>query len=147
MFSQTLLGFYLRDIDKLYEEIASFGDENNLWKTIGQITNPAGNLALHLVGGLNYFIGTQLGKTGYVRNRAFEFSQKHVPRSIILEQIAKLKAVVFQVMNTLKDADYETDFPIPFDDKQNTTGYVLVQLHGHLLYHLGQINYLRRAMS
>ncbi len=54
MLNSTLGGFYERDLRKLIEEINLFKDEENLWKTFGSIKNPAGNLALHIIGGSNY---------------------------------------------------------------------------------------------
>lgn len=49
-----------RDILKLKEEIEDFKDERNLWRTVDGVNNPAGNLALHITGGLNWLVGTFL---------------------------------------------------------------------------------------
>jgi hypothetical protein len=83
--------------------------------------NSSGNLVLHLIGGLNHFIGATLAHTGYIRDRDQEFAKKGAERKVM---VAKL-----------------------FDSKKSSTGYVLVQLLSHLNYHLGQINYLRRALE
>ena len=72
----TLSGFYERDVNKLAEEINLFKNENNIWRLKDGISNPAGNLVLHLTGNLNYFIGTILAKNGYVRKRDKEFSDR-----------------------------------------------------------------------
>ena len=64
-----IANFYERDIRKLIDEINSFKNEENLWRTSGTIKNSAGNLALHIIGGLSYLIGATLSHTGYVRNR------------------------------------------------------------------------------
>lgn len=65
-----------RDLQKLKEEIDAYANEDRLWYVEKNIANSAGNLCLHLVGNLNTFIGAVLGKTGYIRHRELEFSQK-----------------------------------------------------------------------
>ncbi|HJS55569.1 MAG TPA: hypothetical protein VJ765_13540, partial [Chitinophagaceae bacterium] len=60
MLNTVLANFYVRDIRKLIEELNQFKNEENLWITQGSVKNSAGNLALHIIGGLNYLIGTIL---------------------------------------------------------------------------------------
>ena len=42
---------------------------------------------MHLIGNLNTYIGAELGKTGYIRDRDAEFSLKNVPRQTLLTQL------------------------------------------------------------
>lgn len=142
--NSILAGFYERDLRKLIEEINQFKNESNLWRTHGSIKNSAGNLALHLIGGSNYLFGTILSKTGYVRNRDLEFTRKDVARTEIISQ---LEALIQLIRNTLLTVDMDAEYPIPFDDAKRTNSYVLTQLALHLNYHLGQVNYLRRALE
>lgn len=139
-----LAAFYERDLRKLIDEINAFSNESNLWKTHGTIRNTAGNLALHIIGGTNYLIGTMLAKTGYVRNREREFTDKNVARSVLIRD---LESLIPLVTATLRNLDLNETFPIPFDDAPRTNAYVLTQLLAHLNYHLGQVNYLRRALE
>src|SRR4051794_36798196 len=125
MLNQILAGFYERDIRKLIAEVNSFGDEENIWRTDGSINNSAGNLALHIIGGLNYLIGTTLAHTGYVRNRDAEFSKKGVARK---EIVAQLEALIPLINTTLDPLNMDGEFPIIFDDAKRTNGYVLAQL-------------------
>ena len=147
MVSNILTLTYKRDLQKLIEEISLFKQEENLWRTQGSITNSAGNLVLHLIGGLNHYFGAILAKTGYVRNRENEFAEKFVSRSILRSQVELLIPLITETVNTLSPAALEADFPIPFDNAKNSTAYVIVMLALHLNYHLGQINYLRRALE
>jgi hypothetical protein len=73
MMIQPYLEFFLRDLDKLKEELSLYKNENDLWTVKGDIQNSAGTLTLHLVGNLKHFIGAQIGFTGYIRNRDREF--------------------------------------------------------------------------
>ena len=81
MFKDELVEIFIRDLDKLEQEINAYSDESRLWVIKSEIKNSAGNLCLHLTGNLQHFIGAVLGKTGYVRNRDAEFSDKNIPRS------------------------------------------------------------------
>jgi len=142
--NNILAGFYERDIRKFIDEITQFKNEADLWRTHGSIRNAAGNLALHIIGGSNYLFGTVLAKTGYVRQRDLEFTRKGVARAQIVSQ---LEALIPLIKNTLINIDMNAEYPIMFDDAKRTNSYVLTQLALHLNYHLGQVNYLRRALE
>jgi Protein of unknown function (DUF1572) len=102
---------------------------------------------LHLIGGLNFFFGTTLAHTGYVRNRPLEFSQRDVPRKELIAGLEALIPLISKTLNALTPEKMDTEFSILFDDAKNSHTYVLTQLLAHLNYHLGQINYPRRAMG
>lgn len=69
MLAPELAALYARDLTRLVQEISAFRDTVTLWQTRAGITNSAGNLALHLEGNLREFIGRQLGKVDYTRDR------------------------------------------------------------------------------
>lgn len=69
MLIETLKSLFNRDLDKLKVEIELYENENQIWLIDKNISNSAGNLCLHLIGNINTYIGTELGKTGYVRDR------------------------------------------------------------------------------
>lgn len=144
MQNNVLAGFYERDLRRLIDEIRSFNKEENLWKVAGDVKNPAGNLALHIIGGSNHLFGKILGNTSYVRNRPEEFTKRDVPRNVV---VAQLEELIVTVTGIVKSIDMNADYPIPFDDAIRTNGYVVVQLLAHLNYHLGQVNYLRRILD
>ena len=87
MLIETLKIIFNRDLLKLKTEIELYRDEKNLWRTDKAIANSAGNLCLHLVGNLNTYIGKEIGKTNYVRNRELEFSLKDVLRAELIQKI------------------------------------------------------------
>lgn len=144
MLNSVLAGFYERDLRKLIEEINLFKNEEDLWKTLGSVKNPAGNLALHIIGGLNFLIGDVLARTGYVRDRDKEFSRKDVARKDLVDELEKLIPMINQTLNVLP---MEIEYPLVFDDMKRSNCYVLVQLCCHLNYHLGQVNYFRRILA
>lgn len=130
----------------LKEEISLYKNEDDLWKVQGEIKNSGGNLALHLIGNLNHFIGSILGKTGYVRNRDVEFSLKNIPKEKLIEEINSMKELVINVLNKISDAELDQNFPQEFQGKTRLLSEVLLILITHLNYHLGQINYHRRMI-
>lgn len=136
-----------RDIRKLIEEINLFTNEENLWKTSGSIKNSCGNLALHIIGGLNYLIGTTLSHTGYMRNREQEFSDKGIAKKLIVDQLEEVVVVINKTLNELTPVQMELPYPQFFDKEGASISYVLTQLLLHLNYHLGQVNYLRRSFE
>jgi hypothetical protein len=144
MLNHDLANFYERDIRKLIEEINLFTQEEDLWKTKGSVKNSSGNLALHIIGGLNYLVGAKLANTAYTRDRDLEFSQNGVARKVLVTQ---LEEIIPMIREALRNINMDADYPIPFDDAIRSNGYVLMQLSLHLNYHLGQVNYLRRILT
>ena len=76
--SDWIAGILARDLRALRREIESFGDESDVWRVPPGISNSAGTLALHLAGNIQYYIGTVLGGTGYLRDRDAEFALRDV---------------------------------------------------------------------
>jgi hypothetical protein len=137
---------YGRDLIKLRDEVKSFKDEANIWRTADGVTNPAGTLVLHLLGNLNFTIGTQLGGTGYARNREEEFSLKGVSQEKLIADIESLIEVVKTSLQGINQQVLDKQYPLEMVG-QKSTAYYLTFFYGHFTYHLGQINYLRRILE
>lgn len=144
---QTLTELFERDLERLRQEINLYKNEDNLWVLKEGISNTAGNLCLHLMGNLNYFIGAVLGKTGYVRHREDEFGLKNIPRQDLILNIDNCRLIVKSTLLKLSPADLEKTFPQSVFEKAITTEMMLMHLTTHLTYHLGQINYHRRLLD
>jgi len=144
MFMNSIAPLFARDLHRLKSEIEAFPDLASLWRVNGTITNNAGNLCLHMCGNLQHFIGATLGKSDYVRDRTAEFGKRDVPVTELIAEIDRTIEVVRSVLAKLNDADVAGPFPIKMFDKEMSTVEFMMHLEGHLNYHLGQINYLRR---
>lgn len=147
MLTETLKLHFTRSLEKLISEIKSYRNEDNLWKIDKDISNSAGNLTLHLIGNLNHFVGAAIGKTGYVRDKDHEFTQKNIPVIDLVKKIEETIQVVENSINKLTVEDLENDFPVQVLSKKTSTEYFVVHLAMHLTYHLGQINYHRRLLD
>ncbi|MCW3118156.1 MAG: hypothetical protein JWM28_2238 [Chitinophagaceae bacterium] len=147
MLIETLKLLFKRDLNKLKTEIASYQSEEKLWHIEKTIANSGGNLCLHLIGNLNNYIGAEIGKSNYIRNRELEFSLKDIPQAELIKKIESTIIVVDASLDKISDEDMEHEYPLLVFDKKTSTGYLLVHLATHLTYHLGQINYHRRLLD
>lgn len=144
MLIETLKSLFNRDLNQLKVEIESYQNESQLWVIDKNISNSGGNLCLHLIGNINTYIGAEIGKTGYIRNRPLEFSLKDILKSELINKIEETILVVNKALDSVTEADLESIYPQIVFEKEMTTGFFLVHLATHLAYHLGQINYHRR---
>lgn len=147
MLITTIKTLFNRDLGRLKAEISQYKNEANIWIVKADIKNSAGNLCLHLVGNLNTYIGKELGKTDYVRNRELEFSAKNIPRKELMEKIENTISVINQTLDNLDKAVLATEFPVLVFEQSTSTEFFLVHLCTHMSYHLGQINYHRRLVE
>ena len=137
----------LRELRALRREIEAYPDESLLWAQPDGVSNTAGNLALHLSGNLQHFVGAKLGGTGYVRDRDAEFARRDVGRAEILREIDATSAAVAQTLDRMGDDGLSAPFPEPILQKTIATDVWLMHLVAHLGYHLGQIDYHRRMVT
>ncbi len=147
MLAHSLIDIFERDLATLKKEIESYSDESKLWLTAPGTNNSAGNLCVHITGGLRYFIGAVLGKSGYVRDRDAEFAVKNIPRSELLKNIEETMHIIPETLSQMHVSDFDKNYPIEVFKKPMTTEFWLLTLVGHLNYHLGQINYHRRLVG
>jgi uncharacterized damage-inducible protein DinB len=147
MFQDWIAGVMVRDLKCLRRQLEAFSDESEMWETPNGVTNSAGNLAMHLAGNIQHFIGMQLGGSGYRRDRDAEFGSRNVPRSRLLNEIDASIAAVERTIPAMDDAAFEKPYGLKIGDATITTGDFLVHLASHLTYHLGQIDYHRRVVT
>ena len=147
MLIQVLQQLFARDLHRLKGEILLYNDEKRIWYIEKNIANSAGNLCLHLVGNLNAYIGAELGKTNYIRQRDLEFMLKDVPRVELVRRIDNTIEMIQQVLGELPEETLASEYPSLVFDKPTTTEFLLVHLATHLGYHLGQVNYHRRMLD
>ncbi|HET8963143.1 MAG TPA: DUF1572 family protein [Chitinophagales bacterium] len=134
-------------IDKIISELNQYENEMDIWEIDGEIKNSAGNLAIHLSGSINYFIGAVMAKNGYVRNRDAEFSEKNISREKMISELNTTKTMMEEFISQ-QDADfYNAIFPLQTFGENRSNHYALMIMAVHLNYHLGQINYHRRLIG
>ena len=147
MLATELAALYARDLTRLVLEIGAFPDTATLWQTRAGITNSAGNLALHLEGNLREFIGRQLGNVDYTRDRPREFGDSGLDQALVIQRLAAVRDLIPPVVAQVSVEQGEAAYPALYNGATLTTRQMLIHLAGHLNYHLGQIDYLRRVLT
>ena len=145
--SLEIAALYRRDLPRLVQQLDAF-DDAQLWAIVPGVTNTAGNLLLHLNGNLREFVGRQIGGVAYARDRPREFAAKDVPRAELTAELMGLAALIPSVLDALPAERWDEMFPeqvLPGGPVTNRQ--FVIHLYGHLNYHLGQIDYLRRTLT
>lgn len=145
--SPEIAFLFRRDLPRLVQQLDAL-DDASLWAVVPGVTNSAGNLLLHLHGNLREYIGRQIGGVAFTRDRAREFAAKDVPRAELSAALGELATLVPAVLDQLSAERWDEMFPEqvlpggPITNRQ-----FVLHLYGHLNYHLGQIDYLRRTLT
>jgi len=147
MMKDHLRSVILRDLETVRAEVEAYENEADLWAMPGGVPNSGGTLALHLAGNLEHFVGAVLGGSGYVRDREAEFGDRDVPRAEIVARIDAAIENVRAAFDQLDDDRLGDPFPQEVAGTQLSTGRFLTHLATHFAYHLGQLDYHRRAVT
>jgi hypothetical protein len=145
--NRALAPFFRRDLTRLGQQIEAFPSEDLLWQTPPHFTNPPGNLVLHLEGNLREYVGRQLGNEPYARDRPLEFSTRGVSKQELMARVAELKQLIPSVIEKLSPEQLEKDYSEVVLEVAMSTEAFLIHLYGHLNWHLGQIDSMRRALT
>ena len=137
----------VRELEGFIREVEAFPSDVSVWHTRRGVTNSAGNLALHVCGNLQDFVGRVLGGTSYVRHRDQEFGQREGTRDSLVAELRTTIGVIESTLSALPDQRMAADYPMPLAGKTLNTATFLVHLGAHLAFHLGQASYLRRVIT
>ena len=145
--STELAALFRRELTRLIQELTAFPHQSALWARVEGVTNSTGNLALHLEGNLREYIGRQLGNVPYVRQRDLEFTSTGLPVQEVISRIEAVQDLVPRVVSNLSSDDLDGVYPEQVLAAPLSTRQFLIHLLGHLSYHLGQVDYLRRVLT
>ena len=145
--TERLTWLYVRELRTFEREIALFPDDDLVWQVVPGTANSAANLALHVCGNLQHYIGHHLGATGYVRDREREFGRRSGSRAELAAELQRTADVVTRVLPGVTDETLHTPYPEAVAGVTIETGLFLLHLSAHLAFHLGQAGYLRRALT
>src|SRR5215469_15170240 len=90
--------FQMRVQAKVHELLAPLSTEQ-IWQRPFPYGNSIGNLILHLTGNLNYYIGTQIAGTGYIRHRDLEFTDGGKPKDELLRDFDEAIAIAVRTVS------------------------------------------------
>ncbi len=144
---KSLAALFRRDLSRLMQQLAGFPDGEAVWATPPGVTNSAGNLALHIEGNLREYIGRQLGGLPYDRNRPLEFTLTGLRRAELVSRIGEVSSAIPAIVESLSQDRLEAEYPEVVLDAPMSVQEFLMHLYGHLNWHRGQIDYLRRILA
>jgi uncharacterized damage-inducible protein DinB len=131
----------------LHKWVDALSDEQ-FWRNPFSFGNSIGHLVLHLTGNLNYYIGAQVAKTGYVRNRDLEFTESRRPsKSEVLRKLDDAIAMVIGAIESQSEADWTADYTAERESEAHDRFTIFLRCASHLYHHVGQIIYLSRELT
>lgn len=139
--------FFGRELATVRDQLLAYPDNSSVWALPNGLPNSAGTLALHIAGNLRWFIGAQLGGSGYVRDRDAEFASRDIDRAELVRKIEAASDEVTRALATLDDSRLDEPFPLEVAGVRLPTGRFIGHLAVHLGYHLGQMDYHRRIVT
>jgi uncharacterized damage-inducible protein DinB len=138
----------IEELEQLHNEVREVAEsltDAELWAKPLEPSNSVGHLILHLTGNLNHFVGAQLGKTGYVRQREREFTESELPsRAVLLSNFDGASATFRQVVSGLSGEQLASPHP---EARFGSVLKTLLHLVAHFALHRGQISYIVRLVK
>jgi uncharacterized damage-inducible protein DinB len=139
------LAAYFRMIQARIHELTEPLSTEQLWTKSYRYGNSIGNLILHITGNLNYFIGTQIAQTGYVRQRDQEFSGSGKPKAELLSAFDQAIEMAVTTISQQAADDWSAPYSADRTDHKDRFSMVL-KCAGHADHHVGQMIYLQREL-
>ncbi len=123
-------------------ELATPLTDAQFWRKPFSYGNSFGHLVLHLTGNLNYYIGAQIARAGYVRDRPREFNDPNPPsREEALRHFDDAVAMVQQTIRAQSAEDWSAEYSGAGTDATTRLAMTL-QCAAHMQHHIGQMIYL-----
>lgn len=150
-----LQGVTVRDFTRYYqrcaEQIHTLVDpltDEQIWTRPYPYGNSIGHLLLHLTGNLSYYIGAEIGGSGYVRNRPLEFSDatRH-PKTALLKNFDSVIATVMAVLHQQGESDWDAPFAGKGMEFAQNRFFAFLHCAAHMSHHTGQMVYLCKEME
>jgi uncharacterized damage-inducible protein DinB len=124
-------------------ELAASLDDDQFWKKPFPFGNSFGHLVLHLTGNLSYYIGAQIAKTGYVRDRPREFADANPPsKAEALRRFDDAVAIAVQTVRKQSAEDWVADYSAVGSLNAPNRLAIFLVCDSHLQHHIGQMIYL-----
>jgi len=112
------------------------------WQKPFPYGNSFGHLVLHLTGNLNYYIGAQIAKTSYVRDRSREFNDPNPPsKDEALKRFDEAVAIARETIRAQSPDDWSREYSGVGTTAGNRLDMIM-QCAAHMQHHIGQMIYL-----
>ncbi|MGA8503709.1 MAG: DinB family protein [Candidatus Sulfotelmatobacter sp.] len=123
-------------------ELAAPLTNAQFWQKHFPFGNSFGHLVLHLTGNLNYYIGTQIAGTGYVRDRPREFNDPNPPsKDEALSRFDDAVGMVLKTISAQSPEDWSAEYSGVGADAKNRLDIAVI-CAAHMQHHIGQMIYV-----
>ena len=145
--AHDLARYYKEAQQKVHALVEPLSDEQ-VWSKPYPYGNSIGHLLLHLTGNLSYYIGAEIGRTGYVRNRPLEFSDatRH-PKLLLLQAFDAAISVVIAALQAQHDDDWGKAYTAKGMEDGGDRFTAFLRCAGHISHHTGQMIYLSKQLA
>lgn len=138
----SLSRYYQSRAEKIHALLAPLSD-NQIWIKPFPYGNSIGHLLLHLTGNLNYYIGTQIANTEYVRDRDVEFTdQSHKTKDALLKAFDDAMVIVQDTIARQSASDWTAAYTAKGLESAGDRFTAFLRCAAHIDHHLGQMTYL-----
>jgi hypothetical protein len=123
--------------------------DDQFWMKPYPYGNSFGHLTLHLIGNLNFFIGAQIGNTGYLRDREREFTEGSPPsKELTLRQLEETVDLVVATIEAQTLETWTEGYQAPGNaDFVKDRFSLFLRCATHFHHHVGQMIYLEKELS
>jgi uncharacterized damage-inducible protein DinB len=145
--TRDLIRYYHQAAEKVRELVGPLSEEQ-IWARPYPYGNSIGHLLLHLTGNLSYYVGAEMGGTGYVRNRPVEFTDPAgYPKAAVLRNFDAAIATVIATVQKQSESDWAAGFAGKGLEFAGNRFFAFLHCAGHLSHHTGQIMYLCKELE
>lgn len=122
--------------------------QEQFWRNPFSYGNSVGHLVLHLTGNLNYYIGTRVAGTGYVRHRDREFMEtEKLDKKKVLDAFDQTIAMVMDASRKQSSADWLKPYSADREPEAPERFMIFLKCAGHAYHHVGQIVFLSKELA
>lgn len=140
--------FAYRDFYRRVSALAENLSEEQFWTKPYPYGNSFGHLTLHLIGNLNYYIGTQIAQTGYVRDREREFTESaRPPKAEVLKRLDEAVEMVVSTIEAQTSETWSTGYEAVGAESSKDRFSIFLRCAAHFHHHIGQMIYLEKELS
>ena len=138
-----------RDFARRVHDLSENLSEEQFWTKPYPYGNSFGHLTLHVTGNLNYYIGAQIARTGYLRDREREFKEEAPPsKAEALRRLDEAVAIVVAALESQSAGSWSSAYEaVGAADNVKDRFSIFLRCAAHFHHHVGQMIYLEKELS
>jgi hypothetical protein len=132
-----------RDFGKRVHTLSEKLSEQEFWTKSYSYGNSVGHLALHIIGNLNFYIGTHVAGTGYARDRDREFNESAPPsKKEVLRRLDEVVELVVKTLEAQTTDSWGASYSAVGMESVDNRFLMFLRCATHFQSHIGQMIYI-----